>query len=140
MEKIIERFQTIQKALKALKTAINDYETLQHKEYLVHLRNSKIQSFEFCTDTLWKFLRLYFKKVSGVDLEPGPKHVFRYCFKAGITTEDETKHLIKMVDDRNLSSHTYHEELAEELNERVESHYNLMKKILDEVGAKLSAK
>jgi nucleotidyltransferase substrate binding protein (TIGR01987 family) len=138
MEK--ERLQTIQKTVKALKQAIDDYKNLQHKEYLIHLRKSKIQSFKFCVGTLWKFLRLYFKKVAGVDLEPGPKHVLRYCLKADITTEEETKHLLNIVDDRNLSSHTYHEELAEELNQRVESHYNLMKKIIDDIGKKLSTK
>jgi nucleotidyltransferase substrate binding protein (TIGR01987 family) len=140
MEKVIERFQIIHKALKALKQAIDDYNNLQRKEYLIYIRNSKIQSFKFCVDTLWKFLKLYFKKTAGVDVLPGPKHVFRYCLQAGITSEDETKHLLDIVDDRNLSSHTYHEELAEELNNKIESHYELMKKIVDSIGKKLIIK
>ncbi|MFH1644209.1 MAG: nucleotidyltransferase substrate binding protein [bacterium] len=137
MEKIKERFNTAEKTLTFLKKAINDFETLQEKEYLEHLRNSKIQSFEFCVDTLWKFLRLYFKKIYGVDLEPGPKPTFRYCFKAGLVNEEEAKQLLNIVDDRNLSSHTYHEEFAEELNNRIEKHYLLMKKIVDQIKTKL---
>ena len=89
---------------------------------------------------MWKFLKLYFKKTYGIELDPGPKPIFRYCFKVNLVTEEEAKQLLKMVDDRNLSSHTYHEEFAEEMNERIENHYNLMKKIIDQVSKKLDPK
>ncbi len=138
MEKIMERYKTAQKTLKFLKKAIDDYENLQHQEYIEHLRNSKIQSFEFCVETMWKFLKLYFRKAYGVELDPGAKPIFRYCFKVNLVTEEEAKHLLKMVDDRNLSSHTYHEEFAEEMNERIENHYNLMEKIINQIGKKLN--
>jgi len=137
MEKIIERFKTVRAALDFLNRAIEDFENLKEERYREHLRNSKIQSFEFCVDTLWKFLKLYFEKEKGMSLEASPKSVFRNCFKFGLTTEEDTKKLLKMVDDRNISSHTYHEELAETLNKRVGEYYQLMNKIVEQVESNL---
>ncbi|MFH1461906.1 MAG: nucleotidyltransferase substrate binding protein [bacterium] len=90
------------------------------------LQNFKIQSFEFCIDLLWKFLKLYFYKISGKELENSPKPIFRHCLSAKLTNEKETKQLLKMVDDRNPSSHTYHEAIAEEINNRIENNYKLL--------------
>ena len=137
MEKLVQRCFTVQTALNFLKTAIDDYKSLEDKRYVKHLRNSKIQSFEFCVDTLHKFLKLYFKKVSGSNIEPSPKPVFRYCLKAKITSEEETRKLLLMVDDRNMSSHTYHEPLAAKLNNKIEDYYKLMVAILDRVKENL---
>ena len=132
-EKLIDRFKTTQKTIRFLKKAIDDLKTLEDKRYVEHLRNSKIQSLKFSVDTLWKFLRLYFAKAEGKEIKPTPKAVFRYCLQADITNKNETELLLEMVDDRNLSSHTYHEDLAETLNENIEEYYELMKKILDKV-------
>ncbi|MCK4517628.1 nucleotidyltransferase substrate binding protein [Candidatus Babeliales bacterium] len=131
--KLIERFKTTKKAITFLKKAIDDYKDLKDKRYVEHLRNSKIQSLEFSVDTLWKFLLIYFTKTEGKELKPTPKTVFRYCLQADLTNKDETELLLEMVDSRNLSSHTYHEDLAETLNENIEEYYELMKKILDKV-------
>ncbi len=129
MEKLIGKFKTFQQALNALNDAIEIYNSESKEKYLPHLRNSKIQSFEFCIDLLWKFLKLYFYKISGKELENSPKPIFRHCLSAKLTTEKETKQLLKMVDDRNLSSHTYHESLAEEINGRIENNYKLLQEM-----------
>ncbi len=42
-----------------------------------------------------------------------------------------------MVDDRNLISHTYHEEVAEEIYQQVESYWKLMDEIFRRVVEKL---
>jgi len=131
MEKVVERFKIAEKSLNALKEAIDIYDSSTDERYIKHLRNSKIQSFEFSIDTLWKFLKIYFQRVFGADIKASPKAIFRYCLQFSFTNEDETKKLLEMVDDRNISSHTYHEGLAEQLNKRIEEHYRLMKKILD---------
>ncbi|MBD3273017.1 hypothetical protein GF385_01545 [Candidatus Dependentiae bacterium] len=130
-KKLIKKFDTFQQALIFLGDAIEMYDSESKEKYMPHLRNSKIQSFEFCVDLLWKFLKTYFYEVSGKKLENSPKPIFRHCLSANITNEQETVQLLKMIDDRNLSSHTYHEGLAIEISNRIEKHYALLLKIAE---------
>lgn len=47
-----------------------------------------------------------------------------------VLTEDESKLLIKMIDDRNLSSHIYREEIAQQLISAIPEYYQLISKLL----------
>ena len=51
-----------------------------------------------------------------------PKSTIRASFQAGLLTEEMTEHALQMVDDRNLTSHTYNEALAEAIFSRVPRH------------------
>jgi hypothetical protein len=42
-----------------------------------------------------------------------------------------------MVDDRNLSSHTYHETLAEEINNRIDKNYELLLNLTQRLEEKM---
>jgi nucleotidyltransferase substrate binding protein (TIGR01987 family) len=72
------------------------------------LRDSVIQRFEFCVELAWKTA----KKVMGTSTT-APKDVIRELAQAGYIN-DVTLWLTS-IDKRNLSSHSYKEEIAEDV-------------------------
>ncbi|MBU4221280.1 MAG: nucleotidyltransferase substrate binding protein [Euryarchaeota archaeon] len=58
-----------------------------------------------------------------------PKSYFREAFKVKLLTEEETVKALEMTDDRNLTSHTYHEEVAMEIYQKIRGYYELMDKV-----------
>lgn len=46
-----------------------------------------------------------------------------------IFTEEETVKALEMTDDRNLTAHTYHEEVAMDIYQKIRGYYELMDKI-----------
>ena len=72
------------------------------------LRDSVIQRFKFCVELAWKSS----KKIMGT-VSSAPKDVIREMAQSGyIQDVDKWLHAVDM---RNLSSHTYKEDLAEEV-------------------------
>ncbi len=59
-----------------------------------------------------------------------PKSCIREFFSAGYLDEDDTKLLLQMIDDRNLTSHTYKEEIAEDIFSRFEKYIPILEKII----------
>ncbi len=72
------------------------------------IRDSVIQRFEFCIELAWKTSR----KVMG-SATPAPKDVLREMVQGGYISNIEL--WLKAIDMRNLSSHTYREDLAEQV-------------------------
>lgn len=102
------------------------------KTYYKHMRKSQIQGFKFSIDTFWKFLKEYLVGVHKVQVEPvTPKKVLRESLQAQIITLHEMEILLQAVDARNSTSHTYHEELAEEIAGQIPQFYEVMKAIVD---------
>jgi nucleotidyltransferase substrate binding protein (TIGR01987 family) len=60
-----------------------------------------------------------------------PKSCFREAKKVGILNDDEVMLALEMIDDRNLASHTYHEEAANKIFSRLQDYTGLMTKILE---------
>jgi len=75
------------------------------------LRDAVIQRFEFTFELVWKALQLYLEHRG---LECGsPRATLKKAFAEGlIQTPEEADAGLQMLDDRNLTSHAYHEELA----------------------------
>lgn len=61
-----------------------------------------------------------------------PKDVFRASRNVGFANEQEVSMLLEMVDDRNLTSHTYLEPLAQRISAKIPDYYCIMKKLLDQ--------
>lgn len=95
------------------------------------LRDSTIQRFEYSVDTLWKYLKEYLLQIKGIT-QNSPKPVFRSCLQANLVSAQETEKLMEMVDDRNLTTHTYKEDLANTISEHIPTYLNLMEKLLQE--------
>ena len=92
-------------------------------------RDSLIQRFEFCSDLFWKYLKLYMTERLNRNIEvSAPKPVIRDAHNAKIITEADTRDLLEMISDRNLSSHIYKEEVADQIGVKVARYYEIMKK------------
>ncbi len=136
MEAIKARYLAASNALKRLKEDIillasNDPE---HKKYHCQFRNSAIQSFEFSIDTLWKLVKDYLEYKHGIIVQtPTPRSVFREALAVNLVSKEELEKINKMVADRNLTSHTYNEPLAQEISTHLPSYCQLMQKIIDRI-------
>jgi nucleotidyltransferase substrate binding protein (TIGR01987 family) len=80
--------------------------------YSVIVRDAAIQRFEFTFEAVWKFVREFLKSREGIVCN-SPKSCFRELFSVGSLSEEETLVLLEMTDDRNLTSHTYKEEVSQ---------------------------
>jgi nucleotidyltransferase substrate binding protein (TIGR01987 family) len=97
------------------------------------VRDAAIQRFEYTFEAIWKAAQLYLREEEG--LEPGsPKGVVRACLQVGLLTEDESRLAMVMVDDRNLTVHTYNEELAQRIFSNLKAYAEFMADWLTAMG------
>ncbi|MBR3721554.1 MAG: HI0074 family nucleotidyltransferase substrate-binding subunit [Selenomonadaceae bacterium] len=90
-------------------------------------KDAFIQRFEFCYELMWKCGKDYLVGYHGL-YEASPKKVIRKLCEIGILNDEDTEKALKMADDRNLIAHTYDEEFANKLIEKIYDYEKLMKK------------
>lgn len=88
--------------------------------------DASIQRFEFCVELAWKSLREILLRDHGVDVA-SPKTTFRGAWQVDLI-DDETAWLT-MLEDRNLSTHTYRQALAMEIFSRLPRHLAALEKL-----------
>lgn len=86
------------------------------------IRDSVIQRFEFSFELAWKTLQLF---LDHQGLEAGsPRQALKSAFVQGlICDEGEADAWMNMLADRNLTTHTYHQDLAKTIYQRIVSSY-----------------
>jgi nucleotidyltransferase substrate binding protein, HI0074 family len=125
VEKLNLRHNTLIKTLRTLE------KTLEFEDYQ-DIRDSMIQRFEYSTDLFWKYLKDYLRVILRIEVQfARPKAVLKECADAKIITEDEFTLCVDMIEDRNLTSHAYHEQLTEEISQQLPKYFSLMNKILE---------
>ena len=82
------------------------------------------------TEAAWKALKQFLFDHEGIESNT-PKGCARECFKAGLLDEEETNQLLRMINDRNLSSHTYIQEVAQKIASKIPEYTCLLRKIAD---------
>lgn len=86
------------------------------------LRDATIQRFEFTFEAAWKALQMYLL-YQGYEVL-GPRQVLKQAFTHGlIQTTDEADIWLAMLEDRNLTTHTYREALAEAIAAHIRARY-----------------
>ena len=85
-----------------------------------------IQRFEYSTEAFWKYLKSYLSTEHNLSAN-SPREVIRTGLKAKLYSEEISKELLQMLDDRNLTSHTYVEGLAETIAGRIPDYSKNMK-------------
>ncbi|TVR01123.1 MAG: nucleotidyltransferase [Desulfovibrionales bacterium] len=113
------RIATAEKALATLTELIG-----RHPVDTVE-RDAAIQRFEYTFEAVWKAGRSYLLEVEGIDAA-SPKKVLRKLRAVGLLDDEQTALGLEMVDDRNLTSHTYHEGLAEGIYDKLVGYAELM--------------
>lgn len=90
--------------------------------------DATIQRFEFTFELSWKFLKDYFWE-QGLELTY-PKAVLRQAFQSHLI-EDEGL-WISMLEDRNQTSHTYDEKLAQDIYMRIKDYVPELRALLNQ--------
>jgi nucleotidyltransferase substrate binding protein (TIGR01987 family) len=115
-----------QRALANLQELVPQY--LESKESLI-LRDAMIQRFEYSTQAFWKYLKAYLSIEHNLSAN-SPKEVIRTGLKAKLYSEEISTGLLQMLDDRNLTSHTYGEKLAETISGRIPTYSKNMENVM----------
>jgi nucleotidyltransferase substrate binding protein (TIGR01987 family) len=123
VERLKIRFKDAQNALTTLKEIMDE-------PFSIIVRDAAIQRFEYTFEAFWKFTKAFLKEKEGV-IANSPKACFREIFSLGICSEEETVQLQEMADKRNETSHTYKEEVANLIYEKINEYFLLMRKLLN---------
>lgn len=133
MEVIELRVEQLNKALNALSKGMFLLNTVKYDPdiYLL-LRDRVIQRFEFSIESLWKFFKIYLETNKKVVFENNTaKAILRVALQELLITEEESDLLLLGIADRNLTSHTYNEEVAQAVHCHISEYYQIMKIIAD---------
>lgn len=105
MERIQQRISSAEKALASFHqlTLIENPNDVD--------RDASIHRFKFTYEACWKAAKQFLYDKEGIDVG-SPKGVIRSCREIHLFDEEETILALNMVNDRNLTSHTYNEEVA----------------------------
>jgi nucleotidyltransferase substrate binding protein (TIGR01987 family) len=80
-----------------------------------------IQAFEFTFEQCWKTLQ---QEASTQGITVGsPKAAFSFAMNTGLIETKNEKIWLEMLEDRNLTSHTYKKELADQVISRIKENY-----------------
>jgi len=113
----IQRFNNFEKALNRLQSAVDMYQT----RGLTDLeKQGMIQAFEFTHELSWKTMKDFLENRGNQDIF-GSKDATRLSFTLGLIKDGEV--WMDMIKSRNLSSHTYDENIAEKLVVRIVNEY-----------------
>lgn len=84
-----------------------------------------LHAFEFTFELWWKYLQKYLDSTYVLE-EHGPSNVIKVAFQNGVLEDGQA--YMDMLRDRNLISHTYKENMAEEIYLRIKGeHINSLK-------------
>jgi nucleotidyltransferase substrate binding protein (TIGR01987 family) len=115
----------LEERLTQLKRCLERLREVLEEEKNPVVRDSAIKRFELCFELLWKTLKDYLER-EGIICR-SPRGCLKEAFALGLLkSESEWLEILK---DRNLSVHTYLEELAEEIYEKLPSHLKAMEKL-----------
>lgn len=127
MERLKERIEAAARAYQSFKALIVDRPTVIE-------RDAAIKRFEYTVETTWKACQRYLEVIHG-HTTGSPKGCIRLAREVGLLSDREASQALKMIDDRNLTSHTYNEGLAEAIYRRFPDHSELLSVWLDRMKA-----
>ena len=118
---------TKEKALEnQLNRAMSRFEEILQEKKTDIVRDSAILRFEFTFDVLWKTLKEQLAREKGV-IWASPNDCFREAYRVGIG--DYSDQWIEVTKQRNEAVHTYKEELAEALYEKLPEFLKLFQEL-----------
>ncbi len=125
MEKSTIATQSVQRALHTLEEILRlPVDTV--------VRDASIQRFEYTFEAVWKLLKVYLQSQEGI-VCTSPKSCFRYALRAGLLSLEQTEICLTMTDDRNLTSHTYIEAIAQAIYQKLPAYYQVMQELFDKI-------
>ena len=123
MSLVNDKYEDAVRALQSLETVLEEQPT-------AIVRDAAIQRFEYTVEAVWKYAKTYLHEIEGIECY-SPKSCIRELHSAGKTNEHETVQFLDIIDDRNQTVHTYHEEVAEKIYTRLPEHTSLLRTVLN---------
>ena len=108
-----KKLSDFDKALQRLEESYEKTVLNQNNEEYSFFRDATIQRFEFTLEIAWKSIKHFLLEYEGVSCQ-SPKGCVREFLSCGYLTQAQTVGFLEMIDDRNLSTHTYHEEVQKQ--------------------------
>lgn len=116
----------------ALKQLAEDVKTAKQRKLSRLERQGLIQSFEFTHELAWNVLKDYFQYQGNPEIR-GSRDATREAFRFNLI--DDGNAWMDMIQSRNLSSHTYNEDIAIEIADKtVEVYFELFQKLYDKMA------
>lgn len=107
-------FEQLDKVLKQLELVVQEPVNKNRTQI-----DATIHRFEFCIELFWKSLKK--KLFAEYRIEANsPKNVLQHVYALKLIDHEDT--WVRMLDDRNLTSHTYKQALADEIYERIKTY------------------
>lgn len=122
-----QRFDNYLRALGRLQEAVSLADSRELSELE---KQGLIKAFEFTHELAWNTLKDFLTE-RGAEKMYGSRDVTRLAFKEGLIEQGET--WMSMIKSRNLTSHTYREEVAQEIYENIISRYFWELKALEQM-------
>ncbi len=119
MERLKERLAIARRALSTLQELVR----LEHPSPVE--RDAAIQRFEYTCEAVWKAAQRYLLEVEGISAG-SPKGSIRACRDVGLLSDDQATIGLEMIDDRNLTVHTYNEAVAEDIYSHLPQYAGLL--------------
>ncbi len=114
----IYRFDNLKKAFKTLENDINLAKTRNLSDIE---KRGLIQAFEYTYELAWNTIKDFYKYYGITDII-GSRDAFKKALKDGLISDDT---LIKSIKTRQLTVHTYNEEIIEDIFEEIIDEYYL---------------
>jgi len=136
MEGLNQKLVSAQKALRRFEEALVKMEAQSEISDYELVRDSVIQRFEFTYEITWRLLRLFLEKVKLVSLDQltSPRQIFRVAAQVNILSSADLKIVSDIIEDRNKTTHTYDEEVAEEIAHKLRLYADFMKSIIEQIS------
>jgi nucleotidyltransferase substrate binding protein (TIGR01987 family) len=117
MSKLETKLTNFNNAFNRLKEAIEEFNKDTSSDVI---RDGVIQRFEFTYELAWKTTKEYLEDI-GIADKTSPKAVIKEAYAQKLITNEAN--WLFMLNDRNLTSHVYKEEMAEEIAQRIVNTY-----------------
>ena len=134
MRTLSDRYEQYKKTVEKLSEVIDVYK--DKKEQIIV--DAMIQRFEFCVELSWKLLKDYLR-YEKIGEFASPRTVIKESFACELIEDGEL--WLDMLEDRNLTSHTYDEIVANTIRDNIlNKHYSLLKKLQEKMENKIYEK
>lgn len=124
--------EAVNQSLSIAKRALSSLQSILSEPESDIVRDATIQRFEYCCDLSWKLLKAYLA-YEGI-IGNSPKGCFREALHIGLLSEDEVISGLGMIDDRNMTTYVYREEVAIEIYQKIPGYFLLM----DTIGTRIA--
>jgi len=131
MERLKERLAVARRALATLE------EVLAIPRPSRVERDAAIQRFEYTFEACWRAAQRYLMVAEGLSVG-SPKACVRAAREAGLLSDEQSVIGLEMVDDRNLTVHTYNDAVAERIHRNLRRYSDLLSHWLNAMEGRIN--